>query len=108
MTVNFGVLVPQGWHLDLEDISDPEEQFEAMVRVAVEAEKLGFDSVWLYDHFHNVPTPELQTSFECWGSTAALARETSRVRIGQLVTLDVSRASAAVETQHSKLVWSSG
>ena len=34
MAVKFGVLVPQGWHLDLEDISDPEEKFEAMVQVA--------------------------------------------------------------------------
>ena len=43
MPVKFGVLVPQGWHLDLEDISDPADQFEAMVRVAKEVERLGFD-----------------------------------------------------------------
>jgi hypothetical protein len=33
VTVKFGVLVPQGWKFDLEDIEGPEEQFEAMVRV---------------------------------------------------------------------------
>ena len=36
MAVKFGVLVPQGWHLDLEDIKDPAEQFEA-ARAAAEA-----------------------------------------------------------------------
>ncbi len=94
MTVKFGVLVPQGWKLDLEDITDPAEQFEAMVRVGKEAERLGFDSIWLYDHFHNVPTAELQTNFECWMSTAALARETSTIRIGQLVTCNNYRNPA--------------
>ncbi|MGA7732873.1 MAG: LLM class F420-dependent oxidoreductase [Chloroflexia bacterium] len=86
MSVKFGVLAPQGWMMDLEDIEDPVDKYEAMTRVAVEAEKLGFDSVWLYDHLHTYPTPALETTFECWTSTAALARDTSRIRIGQMVT----------------------
>ena len=94
MAIKFGVLVPQGWHLDLESIADPEEKFEAMVKVGVEAERLGFDSIWLYDHFHTVPYPKVETNFECWISTAALARETSRVRIGQMVTCNSYRPPA--------------
>src|SRR5262245_49078611 len=44
-----------------------------------------WDSIWIYDHFHTVPRPELETTFECWTITATLARDTSRVKIGQMV-----------------------
>jgi len=47
--LRFGLLVPQGWILDLVDIEDPVEQFETMVGVTRRAEALGFDSVWLFD-----------------------------------------------------------
>jgi F420-dependent oxidoreductase-like protein len=92
--VRFGLLVPQGWILDLVDIPDPVEQYEAMTRVAQTAERLGFDSVWLFDHFHTYHTPVLETTFECWTSTAALARDTSRVRLGQMVTCNGYRNPA--------------
>ena len=31
--LRFGLFVPQGWILDLVDIADPVDQFEALVRV---------------------------------------------------------------------------
>jgi hypothetical protein len=34
MAVDFGVFVPQGWRMDLVEIEDPYEQYEAMTRVA--------------------------------------------------------------------------
>jgi F420-dependent oxidoreductase-like protein len=93
-SVKFGLFVPQGWILDLVEIHDPVDQFEAMIRVAQAAERLGFDSVWLYDHFHTYHKPVLETTFECWTSTAALARETSRIRLGQMVTCNSYRNPA--------------
>jgi alkanesulfonate monooxygenase SsuD/methylene tetrahydromethanopterin reductase-like flavin-dependent oxidoreductase (luciferase family) len=56
-----------------------------MVGVAQAAERLGFESVWLYDHLQT-RTGDPDALFECWTSLAALARETSRVRLGQIVT----------------------
>jgi len=95
MAIQFGVFVPQGWRMDLAEISDPVEQYEAMTRVAKMADATpAVDSIWVYDHFHTVPTPELQTVFEAWTITAALSRDTQRVNIGQMVTCNGYRNPA--------------
>ena len=92
--VRFGIFVPQGWIMDLVDIKDPVEKYEAMTRVAQTAERLGFDSLWLFDHFHTYFKPVLETTFECWTATAALARDTTRIRLGQMVTCNGYRNPA--------------
>jgi len=92
--VKFGAITPQGWRLDLVNIENPIDKYEHMTRFAQELERLKYDSVWVYDHFHTVPTPELETTFECWISTAALARDTSTIRIGQMVTCNNYRPPA--------------
>jgi F420-dependent oxidoreductase-like protein len=94
MAMNYGIVVPQGWRMDLVGIPDPIEAYEIMARVAQEAEALGFHSIWLYDHFHTVPVPSQEVTFECWTSTAALARDTKRVRVGQIVTCNSYRSPA--------------
>ncbi len=59
--------------------------FEALARHWQAAERLGYDSVWLDDHFYGVITPPSDDSLECWTLMAALARETSTIRFGTLV-----------------------
>jgi alkanesulfonate monooxygenase SsuD/methylene tetrahydromethanopterin reductase-like flavin-dependent oxidoreductase (luciferase family) len=94
MTVKFGVSIPQGWTMDLVEIPDPVEKYEAMTRAAKEADHLGYDSIWLFDHFHTVPTPELETTFECFTSLAGLARDTQHVKLGQMCTCNGYRNPA--------------
>jgi F420-dependent oxidoreductase-like protein len=82
----FGVFVPQGWKMDLVEIDDPVAKYEAMTAVAKAADaEPTIESIWVYDHFHTTPEPKLETTFECWTITATLARDTERVRIGQMV-----------------------
>src|SRR5215207_4853240 len=72
--------------MDLAEIEDPIEKYEAMTRVAQAAdEEEVWDSIWVFDHFHTVPTPELEATFECWTITSTLARDTKRVKVGQMV-----------------------
>ncbi len=78
--MKFGLIVPQGWREDL-----PGRDFETMVGVAQAAERLGFESIWLYDHLQT-RAGDPDALFECWTSLAALARETSTVQLGQIVT----------------------
>ena len=94
MPMKYGLTLPQGWTMDLEHIKDPVEAYETMTRVAQTADEAGFESVWLVDHFHTIPVPTQEVTFECWTSTAALARDTKRVRIGQMVSCNGYRNPA--------------
>ncbi len=37
MATRFGVFIPKGWRMDLVEIADPIDQYEAMTHVAREA-----------------------------------------------------------------------
>jgi F420-dependent oxidoreductase-like protein len=84
--MRFGLFVPQGWRMDLVEIADPVEQYEAMTAAARAADAGPWDSIWVYDHFHTVPKPTDNTTFEAWTATATLVRDTQRVNVGQMVT----------------------
>jgi F420-dependent oxidoreductase-like protein len=84
MSMKFGIALPQGTLMELAGITDPVEAYETMTQVALTAEEVGFDSLWLSDAFW--PADPSQNLFECWTTVAALARDTRRVRIGQMVT----------------------
>ena len=61
-------------------------------------EELGFDSVWPCDHFHNPGHPG-KLFFEGWTVLAALAAETSRIRVGVLVSSNTFRHPALLAQQ---------
>jgi F420-dependent oxidoreductase-like protein len=81
----FGAFVPQGWKMELAGIADPQAKWSTALELAGAAEQLGYRSLWLYDHFHNVPKPAHETVFECWTMAAALSQRTTTARLGQMV-----------------------
>ncbi|MBT8213309.1 MAG: LLM class F420-dependent oxidoreductase [Acidimicrobiia bacterium] len=91
--MRFGAFVPQGWLLDLQGVP-VSEQWPAITAAARTAESAGFDSVWVYDHFHTVPVPLQESLFEAYTVLAGLAASTSTVRLGQMCTSNSYRNPA--------------
>lgn len=83
--LSFGVFMPQGWKMELSSIDGAAAKWDKAVEIAKLAEDLGFDSLWVYDHVHNVPRPANEAVFECWTVMAAISQLTSRIRLGQMV-----------------------
>jgi F420-dependent oxidoreductase-like protein len=77
--------MPQGWKMELSSIDGAAAKWDKAVEIAQLAERLGFDSLWVYDHVHNVPRPANEAVFECWTVMAAISQLTSRIRLGQMV-----------------------
>ena len=79
-----GVIVPQGWVGEY-DGWEPQKAWRRTTEVARQVEELGFESIWLFDHFHTVPEPTDEITFESFTALSALAALTRRVRLGHLV-----------------------
>lgn len=83
--MRFGTFVPQGWKHDLDGVP-VERQWARITDVAGTVEEAGYDSLWVYDHFHTHPVVSQESTFEAWTLMAALAVATRRVRLGQMCT----------------------
>jgi F420-dependent oxidoreductase-like protein len=93
--VKVGIIVPQGWTGEY-DGWDPQVAWQRTVQVARQADDLGFESIWLFDHFHTFPEPTDEITFESFASLTALAASTSRVRLGHMVMCAAFRNPALV------------
>jgi F420-dependent oxidoreductase-like protein len=91
--MRFGAFIPQGWRHDLADIP-VEDHWKTMVDAARLIERSGFESLWVYDHFHTVPEPTQNATYEAWTLMAALAAATDTVRLGQMCTCNTYRNPA--------------
>ena len=91
--MKIGLITPQGWKGEY-DGWDPAEAWARTVELAVQAEELGFESLWAFDHFHTVPVPTDEITFESFSQLSALAMVTDKVRLGHMVICTAFRNPA--------------
>jgi F420-dependent oxidoreductase-like protein len=100
--MRIGAVVPQGWVGEY-DGWEPLDAWRRSTEVARQAERLGFESIWMYDHVHTIPRPTDEITFESFTSLAALAALTERVRIGHIVICTAFRNPALTAKMISTL-----
>ena len=81
--IRLGLQIPSFTYPDVPN----DRLFERVADIAVTAEQSGFDSVYVMDHFFQLPLlgrPD-QPMFECYTLLSALAARTKRVKLGAMV-----------------------
>jgi F420-dependent oxidoreductase-like protein len=105
--LQFGLMIPQGWRggdLDLEEENNPIKQFEFSKSIVITADKIGFDSLYAYDHLIPFFKDDIEKNiFECFTLLSATATITKRIKIGQIVTCNSYRNPALLAKMVSTL-----
>lgn len=96
--LRWGAFVPQGWKLEYTG-TPAAEAWHRSREIALLAEQIGYDHLWVYDHFETVPRREPEVCFEAWTMLAALAEATDRAQLGQLVTCAAYRNAGVLAKQ---------
>ena len=91
--MKIGAVVPQGWVGEYNGW-EPLDAWRRTTEVALDAERLGFESIWLFDHVHTIPRPTDEITFESFTSLSALAALTERIRLGHIVICTAFRNPA--------------
>jgi F420-dependent oxidoreductase-like protein len=82
--IRLGLQIPNFTYAGVPD----DQLFERVADIAVTAEESGFDSVFVMDHFYQLPLlgPPSLNMLESYSLLSALAARTSKVNLGALVT----------------------
>jgi F420-dependent oxidoreductase-like protein len=88
-----GVMLPHGVWDEFKGLR-PRQAWDGLRQMAVDAEELGFDSIWLSDHFYAVNDRPDAMVLEAFTCLSALAAPTQRIRLGNLVLCAAYRNAA--------------
>jgi F420-dependent oxidoreductase-like protein len=77
-----------GGPMDLRIFTEPQQgaTYDHLLRVALTAEQLGFSAFFRSDHYLGMGTDGLPGPTDAWTTLAGLARDTSTIRLGTLMT----------------------
>jgi alkanesulfonate monooxygenase SsuD/methylene tetrahydromethanopterin reductase-like flavin-dependent oxidoreductase (luciferase family) len=90
--VHWGVMLAQGWKGELGGVSGPQSWALAQLW-AQQAESLGFNGLWVFDHFQPYPARDGSRVLEAWTTLAALSQVTENIALGTLVSCAGYRAA---------------
>lgn len=102
MSIKYSVFLPTGFLLDYMGYEDPVEAHARLTEIAQIADESGFESLWLPDQL-TPAFPFQAPMFESWTTLAGLARDTRRIKIGNMVSGNGYRNPALVAKMASTL-----
>ena len=100
--MKFSIFLPSGFGQEFQGFADPVEAYERIVAIAKAADDASYEALMCPDHLTTIP-PSHAPLFDAWTLMTSLARETSRVRLGQLVTANSYRNPALAAKMASTL-----
>lgn len=96
--------------MELRVFTEPQEgaTYDDLLRVAQTAEELGFGAFFRSDHYVGIGSDGLPGPTDAWVTLAALARETTRIRLGTLMTSATFRLPGPLAVQVAQVDAMSG
>lgn len=96
--------------MDLRIFTEPQQgaTYDDLLAVAQETERLGFDAFFRSDHYLHMSGDGLPGPSDAWTTLAGLARETSTIRLGTLMTSATFRHPGVLAIQVAQVDQMSG
>lgn len=96
--------------MELRVFTEPQQgaTYDDLLAVALEAEKLGFGAFFRSDHYLHMSGDGLPGSTDAWTTLAGLARDTSTIRLGTLMTSATFRHPGVLAIQVAQVDQMSG
>jgi F420-dependent oxidoreductase-like protein len=96
--------------MDLRIFTEPQQgaDYDTLLRVAKATEELGFDAFFRSDHYLTMGGDGLPGPTDAWITLAGLARETSRIKLGTLMTAGTFRLPGVLAIQVAQVDAMSG
>lgn len=96
--------------MELRVFTEPQQgaTYDDLLEVALTAERLGFGAFFRSDHYLGMGTDGLPGSTDAWTTLAGLARETSTIRLGTLMTSATFRHPGVLAIQVAQVDQMSG
>ena len=96
--------------MDLRIFTEPQQgaSYDQLLRIAQATEELGFDAFFRSDHYLAMGGDGLPGPTDAWVTLAGLARETSRIRLGTLMTSATFRLPGPLAIQVAQVDQMSG